>query len=193
MTYTCQIRVASAMINPVNRAKNKTRPALAQIMINAGEYRSLKTPPAGVRMVPGIDATASTTPSSAPEPVTRSTSHVRATRKAWSASIERPAPAHSRRKERLPKGLHTRSAANCLSAPTPTLRALRTLLFRSTNASPSLIVVLLKRRRVWYRILNRNTTGVEAEGSDAHRAEVRGPLGDVPSSGRAQVERSGDR
>jgi hypothetical protein len=48
------------MINTVKRAKSKTRPALAQIMINAGEYRSLKTPPAGVRMVPGIDATAST-------------------------------------------------------------------------------------------------------------------------------------
>jgi len=105
MTYTCQSLVASAMINTVKRAKSKTPPALAQIMINAGEYRSLKTPPAGVRMVPGIDATASTRPSSAPEPATRSTSHVRATRKAWSASIERPAPVHSRRKERASKGI----------------------------------------------------------------------------------------
>src|SRR5215208_4272934 len=60
MTYTCQIRVASAMINTVKRTKSKTRAALAQIMINAGEYRSLKTPPAGIRMVPGMDATAST-------------------------------------------------------------------------------------------------------------------------------------
>src|SRR5215211_6308601 len=54
-------------------------------------------------------------------------------------------------------------------------------------------VVLFKRCRRWYRILNRKTNGVEAEGSDAHRAEVRRPLGDVPSSGRAQVEWSGDR
>src|SRR5918999_1745251 len=120
MTYTCQIRVASAMIKKVKRARSKTRPQ--------------NPPPAGVRMVPGIDATASTRPSSAPGPVTRSTSHVRATRKAWSASIESPAPAHSRREALAFKGIQKRSASNRLSTPTP--RARRTLFSRSTNLLP---------------------------------------------------------
>src|SRR5829696_8630755 len=42
-------------------------------------------------------------------------------------------------------------------------------------------VKLLKPRDAWYHK------------SHAHRSEVRGPLGDVPSSGRTQVERPGDR
>src|SRR5215211_5415953 len=149
MTYTCQIRVASAMINTVKRAKSKTPPALAQIMINAGEYRSLKIPPAGVRMVPGIDATASTRPSSAPDPVTRSTSHVRATRKAWSATIERPAPAHNLRKERASRGFQKWNARNRLNTTAPIPRSRRT----PSSLSSGFLSWLYCLNGTWYGIV----------------------------------------
>ena len=79
MTYTCQSRVVSIRIKVVSRANSKMCPALEQIMMSVGEDLSLRTPPTGIRMAPGTDATASTAPNWAPEPATRNTSHVKAT------------------------------------------------------------------------------------------------------------------
>ena len=61
------------------RANSNTRPTLAHIMISTGEDRSLRTPPRGIRMAPGTEATASTgqAPHQIPRRVVRATSGLR--------------------------------------------------------------------------------------------------------------------